>query len=76
MCSGAGDNPGWSKAEAECSGSAILFLSASVGPGKPAAKWAEDSNKVTQRRCPVCERDSIIGNRHRRNQRPLPAKGG
>jgi Domain of unknown function (DUF6431) len=33
-----------------------------------ATEWAEDCDKIILRRCPVCERDSIIGHGRRRKQ--------
>ncbi|MGD0649321.1 MAG: DUF6431 domain-containing protein [Acidobacteriaceae bacterium] len=37
-------------------------------PDRPATDWAEDCDKIILRRCPVCERDSIIGHGRRRKQ--------
>jgi Domain of unknown function (DUF6431) len=33
-----------------------------------AACWAEDSDEIILRRCPVCEQDSIVGHGRRRKQ--------
>ena len=33
-----------------------------------AAGWAEDSDEIILRRCPVCEQDSIVGHGRRRKQ--------
>ena len=35
---------------------------------KLATGWAEDCDKIILRRCPVCERDSIVGHGRRRKQ--------
>ncbi len=36
--------------------------------GQLAACWAEDSDKIVLRRFPVCEKESIVGQRRRRKQ--------
>jgi len=54
--------------EAEPLRGTILFVAVSAAPGKLATDWAEDCDKIILRRCPVCERDSIIGHGRRRKQ--------
>jgi hypothetical protein len=39
-----------------------------VAPDRLATDWAEDCDEIILRRCPVCERDSIIGHGRRRKQ--------
>jgi hypothetical protein len=46
----------------------ILFVPVSVRLKRLAAYWAEDSNEIILRRCPVCEQDSIVGHGRRRKQ--------
>ena len=46
----------------------ILFVSVSAAPGKLATDWAEHSDEIIIRRCPFCERDSIVGHGRRRKQ--------
>jgi len=46
----------------------ILFIPLSAPPHKLETDWASDCEKVVLRRCPVCERDSIIGHGRRRKQ--------
>jgi hypothetical protein len=46
----------------------ILFVPVSVALERLAAGWAEDSDAIILRRCPVCEKDSIIGHGSRRKQ--------
>ena len=46
----------------------ILFVPVSVALERLAAGWAEDSDEIILRRCPVCEKDSIIGHGRRRKQ--------
>jgi hypothetical protein len=58
---------GWSKPEAEPGGT-ILFVAVSAAPGKLATDWAEDCDEIILRRCPIRERDSIIGLGRRRKQ--------
>jgi hypothetical protein len=48
--------------------STILFVPVSVAPDKLATDWAEDCDEIILRRCPVCERDSIVGHGRRRKQ--------
>jgi hypothetical protein len=48
--------------------STILFVPVSVAPDKLATDWAEDCDGIILRRCPVCERDSIVGHGRRRKQ--------
>ena len=45
-----------------------FFISLSLPPHKLETDWADDSDKVILRRCPVCERDSIAGHGRRRKQ--------
>jgi len=66
--SASGDDLGWSKPEAEPLRGTILFVAVSAAPGKLATDWAEDCDKIILRRCPFCERDSIIGHGRRRKQ--------
>src|ERR1022692_3123043 len=66
--SASGGDLGWSKPEAEPLRGTILFVAVSVAPGKLATDWAEDCDKIILRRCPVCERDSIVGHGRRRKQ--------
>jgi len=40
----------------------------SAGLEQLAAGWAEDSDEIILRRCPVCEQDSIVGHGRRRKQ--------
>lgn len=46
----------------------ILFISLSAPLHKLQTDWANACDKVILRRCPVCERDSIIGHGRRRKQ--------
>jgi len=46
----------------------ILFIPLSTRPDKIETDWARDGEKVLLRRCPFCERDSIIGHGRRRKQ--------
>ena len=46
----------------------ILFVPVRVGPDELRAGWAEDSDEIILRRCPVCEQDSIVGHGRRRKQ--------
>ena len=46
----------------------ILFVPVSVALERVAACWAEDSDEIILRRCPVCEQDSIVGHGRRRKQ--------
>jgi hypothetical protein len=46
----------------------ILFVAVSAAPGKLATDWAEDCDEIILRRCPIRERDSIIGLALRRKQ--------
>ena len=46
----------------------ILFVPVSVALERLAAGWAEDSDEIILRRCPVCEKDSIVGHGRRRKQ--------
>ena len=46
----------------------ILFVPVSVPPERLAACWAEDSDEIILRRCPICEQDSIVGHGRRRKQ--------
>jgi len=46
----------------------ILFVPVSVPQEQLAARWAEGSDEIILRRCPVCEQDSIIGHGRRRKQ--------
>jgi transposase-like protein len=55
-------------AGAEPLGTTILFIPLSAPPHKLETDWARDSEKVMLRRCPLCERDSIIGHGRRRKQ--------
>ena len=45
-----------------------MFIPFSASQHKAENGWAEDCDKVILRRCPVCERDSIIGHGRRRKQ--------
>ena len=66
--SASGDDLGWSKPAAEPLRGTILFVAVSAARGKLATDWAEDCDKNILRRCPFCERDSIIGHGRRRKQ--------
>jgi len=46
----------------------ILFIPLSVQPHKLETDWAASCAEAILRRCPVCERDSIIGHGRRRKQ--------
>lgn len=46
----------------------ILFVQVSVPLERLAAGWAEDSDEIILRRCPICEQDSIVGHGRRRKQ--------
>jgi hypothetical protein len=46
----------------------ILFVPVSVPLEQLAACWAENSDEIILRRCPVCEQDTIIGHGRRRKQ--------
>ena len=46
----------------------ILFIPLSAPPQKLETDWAVDCDKLIPRRCPVCERDSIISHGRRRKQ--------
>jgi hypothetical protein len=46
----------------------ILFIPVSAPLDKLATDWAEGCDEIILRRCPVCERDSIIGHGRRRKQ--------
>lgn len=46
----------------------IIFVPVSVPLERLAACWAEDSDEIILRRCPVCEQDSIVGHGRRRKQ--------
>jgi hypothetical protein len=46
----------------------ILFVPVSVALERLAACWADDSDEIILRRCPVCEQDSIVGHGRRRKQ--------
>ena len=46
----------------------ILFIPVSAPSDKLATDWAEDCDEIILRRCPVCERDSIVGHGRRRKQ--------
>jgi hypothetical protein len=46
----------------------ILFIPLSAPLHKLETDWAGDCDKLILRRCPVCERDSIIGHGRRRKQ--------
>jgi Domain of unknown function (DUF6431) len=46
----------------------ILFIPLSAPLHKLEADWAGDCDQLVLRRCPVCERDSIIGHGRRRKQ--------
>lgn len=59
---------GGSEPEAEPLRGTILFVSVSVAPGKIATDWAEHCDEIIIRRCPFCERDSIVGHGRRRKQ--------
>ena len=59
---------GGSEPEAEPLRGTILFVSVSAGPDKLATDWAEGCDKIILRRCPICDRDSIIGHGRRRKQ--------
>ena len=66
--SASGDDLGWSKPAAEPLRGTILFVAVSAAPSRLATDWAEDCDKNILRRCPFCERDSIIGHGRRRKQ--------
>jgi Domain of unknown function (DUF6431) len=55
-------------AEAEPPWATILFIPPSAPPHKLQTDWAEECADVLLRRCPLCERDSIIGHGRRRKQ--------
>src|SRR6516225_10295768 len=46
----------------------ILFVPVSVPLEQLAVGWAEDCDTIILRRCPVCQRDSIVGHGRRRKQ--------
>jgi hypothetical protein len=46
----------------------ILFISLSTAQSNLDADWAEAGGGLILRRCPVCQRDSIIGHGLRRKQ--------
>ncbi|HEY1895574.1 MAG TPA: DUF6431 domain-containing protein [Terracidiphilus sp.] len=46
----------------------ILFVPVRVPPDKLRTGWAEDSDEIILRHCPVCDSDSIIGHGRRRKQ--------
>ena len=46
----------------------ILFVPVSVPLERLATCWAEDSDEIILRRCPICEQDSIVGHGRRRKQ--------
>jgi len=46
----------------------ILFIPLSDGQSNPETVWAAEWTAVILRRCPVCDRDSIIGHGRRRKQ--------
>jgi len=46
----------------------VLFVSVSAGQNQLSTDWAEDCDEIILRRCPVCERDSIVGHGRRRKQ--------
>lgn len=46
----------------------ILFVPVRVGPNELLAGWAEDSDEIILRRCPVCEQETIVGHGRRRKQ--------
>jgi hypothetical protein len=46
----------------------ILFVPVRAGPEERRAGWAEDSDEIILRRCPVCEQDTIVGHGRRRKQ--------
>ena len=48
--------------------STIQFIPLSVSPDKLEADWAASCAESILRRCPACERDSIIGHGRRRKQ--------
>jgi hypothetical protein len=53
------------------------FVPVSVPLEQLAGCWAEDSDEIILRRCPVCEQDSIVGHGRRRKQAQpfaLPAR--
>jgi len=57
-----------SPAGAEPPTATILFIPLSAAPHKLQTDWAAPCAEIILRRCPVCERDSIIGHGHRRKQ--------
>ncbi len=46
----------------------VLFIPVSAPPEKLEVDWAEDCDENIIRRCPICERDSIVGHGRRRKQ--------
>ena len=46
----------------------ILFVPVSVPLERLAACWAEDSDEIILRRCPICEQNSSVGHGRRRKQ--------
>ena len=46
----------------------ILFVPVSVPLERLASCWAEHSDEIILRRCPICEQDSIVGHGRRRKQ--------
>ncbi len=46
----------------------VLFIPVSVPLYELATGWAEGCDEIILRRCPVCERDSIVGHGRRRKQ--------
>jgi len=48
--------------------STIIFIPLSAQAHKVESDWACDSDQTLPRRCPVCDRDSIVGHGRRRKQ--------
>jgi len=48
--------------------STVLFIPVSAPLDELATGWAEGWDEIIVRRCPVCERDSIVGHGRRRKQ--------
>jgi len=68
-----GEDSAWPRSwQGHCPGGAsiatILVIPLSADQINPEADWAADCAEVILRRCPVCERDSIIGHGRRLKQ--------
>jgi hypothetical protein len=66
--SASGSDLGRSTPAAEPQWTTILFIPLSASLHKLETDWARDCDKTILRRCPTCERDSIIGHGRRSKQ--------